>query len=298
MGRIEKGIFLGVLAVLLLSLGMMFLQGLTDTGAPKVYHISVLLDGTGDEYWRNFRKGVDRAARETNADVRFVTRYEGDAAKAQVEALRQEWEGEADGVIVVPVDGGLLAAGLLDARADLKLVVAGPDLGSDRVSSYVWADSGAMGRRLAQAVADGGHASCTVVRSSDSAREGLFKGLTDGLDELDIPWEEALPDGELPREGAVAALTPGDAEALCRRTEAAGRVYGIGTSNRLLHCLEEGTAAALVVQSDYDAGYLRVKRLVSALQGRAQDNVTLDCYTVTAENMFTDPIDQILVPIG
>ena len=62
--------------------------------------------------------------------------------------------------------------------------------------------------------------------------------------------------------------------------------------------MEEGAAEALVIQSDYDAGYLSVLRLVGAMQGLAQNDVVLDCYTVTAENMFTDPVDQILFPVG
>ena len=33
-------------------------------------------------------------------------------------------------------------------------------------------------------------------------------------------------------------------------------------------------------------------------EGRRPEDQTLDCYTVTAENMFTDPMDQILFPVA
>ena len=55
-------------------------------------------------------------------------------------------------------------------------------------------------------------------------------------------------------------------------------------------------AAALVVQSDYEAGYLSLLSVLETLEGRRPEDQTLDCYTVTAENMFTDPMDQILFP--
>ena len=66
----------------------------------------------------------------------------------------------------------------------------------------------------------------------------------------------------------------------------------------LLRGLEEGTAAALVIQSDYDAGYLSLLSVLETLEGRRPEDQTLDCYTVTAENMFTDPMDQILFPVA
>ena len=84
-------------------------------------------------------------------------------------------------------------------------------------------------------------------------------------------------------------------EALCAL---GGPVYGVGTSNGILRGLEEGTAAALVIQSDYDAGYLSLLSVLETLEGRRPEDQTLDCYTVTAENMFTDPIDQILFPVA
>ena len=38
--------------------------------------------------------------------------------------------------------------------------------------------------------------------------------------------------------------------------------------------------------------------MLETLEGRRPEDQTLDCYTVTAENMFTDPMDQILFPVA
>ena len=54
--------------------------------------------------------------------------------------------------------------------------------------------------------------------------------------------------------------------------------------------------AALVVQSDYEVGYLSLLSLLDALEGTPPQDQLLSCYTVTAENMFSDPLDQILFP--
>lgn len=302
MGRVERRIFYLVLGVLLLSLGGMLIQNLSGRGEPVVYHVTVLLDGAGEDGWQSFRKGVTRAAQERNADVRFVTRYDGeDIAAAQAEALRREWEGEADGAVVLPADAGALAAGLQDAPAEFKVVCAGAGVDSDKVSSSLSADGEAMGRALAQAVADDGRTACTIYRREDGAGPaGAFDGLTGALDALGIPWRTVRPprEGEALPAGALLAVEPDLAEELSQREDGAGRLYGIGSSGKLLQALEEGRIAALVVQSDYDLGYLSIQRLVGALEGKSQEDVTLGCYTVTQETMFTDPLDQILFPIA
>ena len=45
-----------------------------------------------------------------------------------MDALRGEWEAEADGVVLIPVDGTLLAAGLREAPSTLAVAVVGPEL--------------------------------------------------------------------------------------------------------------------------------------------------------------------------
>ena len=88
-----------------------------------------------------------------------------------------------------------------------------------------------------------------------------------------------------------------------RKHNNSGNCFVCGLNNPFgLHSrfceLEDGTVAALVIQSDYDAGYLSLLSVLETLEGRRPEDQTLDCYTVTAENMFTDPMDQILFPVA
>ena len=236
MGRTEKRVFAAVLAVLLLALGGMLLLALPAGDGPPIYHITILTDGSDEAYWQNFRLGADRAARDRNADLRYLSRYEGEPGPAQAQALRGLWEeGDCDGVILLPVDAASLGEALSEAPPELAVAVAGAAPEGGQADCVISADPGEMGRRLA--------------------------------------------------------------EALCQAAGAgSGPVYGIGSSDLLLHYLEEGTAAALVVQSDYEAGYLSVQGVLDALEGSSPQDRDLACYTVTAETMFTDPLDQILFP--
>lgn len=293
----ERGLFFAVLLVLAAASVSLVVQRVRGEDVPRIYRVSVLLDGTDGDSWKNFRAGLNQAALERNVDLRFLTRYDDSAGQSA--ALRREWEGEAEGVILVPADAQALGETLREAPAGLAVCVVGPALPAGRVDSYVSPDYDAMGRRLADAAAEIGE-KCTLYlsdRPSPAARL-LAAGLEAGLREKGIPLlqETVGEDGitQVPGEGALAAVESGVAEALCAVPAASGRVCGAGSSGVLLQALEGGAAAALVVQSDFDAGYLSLARVVARLSQEKVEDTVLECYTATGENMFHYPMSDIL----
>ncbi len=293
----EQYLFFSVLVILLLALVLLVTQWVRGSDAPKVYRVSVLLAGTEGDSWRNFRAGMNQAALEQNVDLRFVTRY--DAGLTQADALRREWEGEADGVVLLPADGEALARTLEEAPSGLAVCVVGPALSSDRVDCYVSPDYERMGRSLADAVAEQEEQCTLYLSSAPSPSAGLIAaGLEAGLAEHGIPLlrqtaQEGIPLFP-PARGALAAVEPRVIETLCAASGAAGRVYGAGLSDGLLRALEDGSAAALLVQSDFDAGYLSLSRVVGLLTQEKTENAVLESYTATSENMFEFPMSDIL----
>ncbi len=293
----ERRLFFVVLAILLAALALLVAQWVRGGNMPKVYHVSVLLDGAESDYWKNFRAGLNQAALEYNVDLRMVSRYDGENTQSQV--LRREWEGQADGVVIIPNDGEALAHTLADAPAKLAVAVMGPRLDTDRVDSYVSPEYDQMGRKLAQeAASDGGR--CTLFISPDAGAAALqiAAGLEQGLLERGVTCVRSTIHpaaiSAIPKKGALLAVEPDMTETLCQLAGAGRRVYGIGSSSRLLHYLEDGTLSALVVQSDYDAGYLTLSHLVEQLsQGKTGDAV-LESYTATGENMLQEPMISIL----
>ena len=291
----ERRLFLAVLAILLLALILLFTQWASGGNTPKIYHVSVLLDGADGDYWKNFRAGMNQAALEKNVDLRFITKYDG---TTQESALRGEWEGEADGVVIIPADASALSETLKDAPTGLVVGVVGPELSSDRVNCYVSPDYTAMARALADAAST--RAGCTLYLSPDAPPSALL--LADSVEayllEKGVPCYRNTSKPEdvtsVAVAGALVAVEPVMTEALCAAMGAGGRVYGVGVSSRLLHYLEDGTAAALVVQSDYDAGYLSVLQVARRLARENTENAVLETYTATGENMFEEPIINIL----
>lgn len=301
MRRGEKRLFLLVLAILTAASVGLLAQRVWGNDLPRVYRVSLLLDNAESSYWSNFQAGLNQAAVDLNVDLRLIAGYDG--AETQADILRREWEGDADGVVLIPQNSASVAAALQEAPAKLAVAVMGPRLASQRVNCYVSPDYKQVGRTLAKAAADLGRGHCTLFLSpGSSAAEGeISLSLAAGLQELGIPCTRvtidpknlAAPAGD----GALLSVDPAMTEALCALPSATGRICGIGSSDRLLHYLEDGVLAALVVQSDYDAGYLALSRVVSALTKGDSEDVTLETYTATAENMFSDPMIDILFTV-
>ena len=81
----KRGKLLLLLYVLVLII--LFLMCSTDLlikePDKEIYQIAVIIEDIRDDNYSNFRKGMDQAAVELNADVRFITLYEKQDADQQ-----------------------------------------------------------------------------------------------------------------------------------------------------------------------------------------------------------------------
>ena len=108
MSRQEKTILTVFALALVLSLLALLLWQETGSDEPEILHLSVLLDGSEETAWRNFRRGADAAAVEYNVDLRYVYRYENPGQVGQLQAMEAELASGAEAVAVAPLDAEAL----------------------------------------------------------------------------------------------------------------------------------------------------------------------------------------------
>ena len=70
----------------------------------QIYQIAVIIEDVRSDNYSNFRKGMDLAAAELNADVRLITLYEKLDVKEQMDLMDREQQDGTDALIVVPVE--------------------------------------------------------------------------------------------------------------------------------------------------------------------------------------------------
>ena len=79
--KILWGFFAGILVFLYLlsSTDLIIKEKKTE-----IYPVSIVIGDTTDDYYVNFRKGVEQAADDYNVDISFITLFEKEDADSQM----------------------------------------------------------------------------------------------------------------------------------------------------------------------------------------------------------------------
>ena len=153
MTRREKMIWSLLAGVLVL----LFLLSSTDLiikeKKTEIYPISIVIGDTTDDYYANFRKGVDKAADEYNVDVNFITLYEKGDVTEQMELLKREIDDGAKAVVLVPLKQQECSAILDGMVLGSPLIVMGTIFPGDWVMSGISQDYQETGKMLGEAIA-------------------------------------------------------------------------------------------------------------------------------------------------
>ena len=104
----------------------------------EVYQISVIVEDSNDEYYVNFKKGMDKAAESLHADVDFITLYAPNDLAQQIELIQREIKEGADALIVAPVDESEFVMRLDEISPSCPIIL----LGTSNVSASVAASIG------------------------------------------------------------------------------------------------------------------------------------------------------------
>lgn len=288
----------------------------------EIYPISLILDDETDEYCQNFKKGVDRAAVELNADVSLITLYEGEDADSQIARMAREQQDGAKALVVMPVDETALEEALADKRLQIPLVLVNAELPRDKVSSVVSTDQDALGRKLAEEMIkeNGTKVPYYLFYTSrqSSARTHFQNGLEAVLTEQgcdikrfgrhgDGSFRKAVEELVYPKAGqaVIAAL---DAQALLETAkiladssvyrEHVKGLYGSGTNTAILNFLDRGVISGLCVTDDYNAGYLSVRRAIELLSNQNPPAETvLKSFYIQKEDLRKPEFEKMLYPI-
>lgn len=288
----------------------------------EVYPISVIIEDSKDDYYVNFKKGMDQAAVELNADVSFITLYESGSLSQQQDMIVREQQDGAKALVVAPVEEKAVSDMLAENRLGGPLVLYKAGLSGDKVSATVSTDYYAMGQTLARQVIGeqppelpvylfGGETKNEV---SMQVRDGALAVLEEAgfhtvsyrrqgddffrktIEELVYPGSQkvvivALDPESLTETAAILADSSVYASYV-------GGLYGRGTTIPILNYLDRGIISGICVTDEFGAGYLTIKKAVEAITGRGiQEHVVLDSHYITREDIRRPEYEKMLYPI-
>ncbi|HWQ57992.1 MAG TPA: hypothetical protein VN540_03155 [Clostridia bacterium] len=294
MGKAERRMSIGILALLALVAALYFYQSFAASREAEVYGVSVILCAEGD----NFQKGFNGAALEDNADVHVVSVSDPDSA-AQTTALERELKNGADAVILYRADANNLGAWLAKNNVSAPLVLVGEETPSGKGASCVTLDVAAQAQALAAEMGKQPLRSVILVDGGGGSAPRLA-ALRKALENAGFSWElVSAGDMDRLRPGCVyVALDPSVALSLMELRGEGALVYCMGYDAALRGALESGRIAALASASEFDAGYFAMTEAVARIGGQRAAEVKLAPFIACSDNMYEPPISTILFPIG
>lgn len=293
MGRTEKRIFLGILALLALVSALYFYQSFASERQVEVYGVSVILCGAGE----NFEKGLNGAALESNADLHIVRVYDP-SADMQTAALERELKNGANAVILYRADAEGLRAWLEKNSTQTPLVFVGNEAFSQKGVSSVSLNAAAQAASLVAEMQKQPNRSVYLAEKGGGSEcaEALSTALTAAGFSFDLVDADGI--GALLSGRVYAAASPAAAQALLSVWNEGALLYGMGYDGALKSPLENGRIEALALASEFDAGYLAAAEAVSRIDGGRAKSASLEAFLAHSGNMYEAPISTILFPIG
>lgn len=314
-----------VLIVLyLIFLVVLFLMCSTDLiirePEKEVYEVAVIIEDTVDDNYNNFRKGMDQAAIELNADVRFITLYEKLNAAGQMELIERERQDGVDALIVAPVDEEQVADSLKEKQTTVPTVILGTGSAQGTSEGRITIDYREMGEMLAEKIkeripekapvlfvedasgrSDAGRnfaeAAVSVLERSgynckfvELEREEEYREILEALAE---PNTIIVAGGPEALAGMAGALE--ENAGLSKRV--AG-LYGRGNTLAILDDLDSGLITGLCVTDEFSRGYFSVCMAVEELEGGGDgESMTMDSYYIEKEDLREPKYEKMLFPM-
>ncbi len=315
-------LFLFSVAVLV----MLYLMSSTDLiiheKKTEIYPVSVIVEDSSDEDYEKLRKGMEMAAEEFHVDLNFITLYEPNDQEQQVSLIVREISDGARAVILSPASPAQAAVRLDDMVLNSPVVVLGSLFPNEQVTTGISIDYMEAGRLLGTAARENPEDSlvCLITEGLDygytmELGNGITQVLSDAgyetvthvldtADECRYLIENLAALGN--RKAVLIALDENSLEAAAQVLDGSQEysrqikgLYGIGGTNQVLNYLDKEVIRGLVVHNWFDEGYLSVEKAVEAIQGGGgiKEQITMDAYYITKEDMRDPAYEKLLYPI-
>jgi ribose transport system substrate-binding protein len=317
----NKKIFF-VLLLLICLLGLLLVSiylYINDTSnKEKATKISVIVYGNNSDRWATLKQGIDQGTDDFKAEVNFVTMTEENDAKEQEMLIEREIENGAKGIILAVTDSKEMAQAVREYSLVVPIVMVETSVEDIEGVEYISADNYSMGLNIGRSVYLSSAENRTVAvfmnnlhRNSVSER---YKGLMDSLQYTNYtinPWEmkEEVTDSLLflqqrLKENHVDVIVALDDESLEQVVDAVELsdknvdIYGIGSSNKIVHYLDYGVINSIVFQNEFNMGYLSMQELVNNINENINIlDIDIEFRTVNKETMYLPKNQRLVFPI-
>lgn len=301
-------IVLGVLVILSLTLP----QFSQERSRPQPLSLSILIRDSDSSLWTNARLGMEQAADELGAELRFLTLSEANFAQEQQTLFLQEIEDGADAIIVSPADPEALSQALSSLENSCPVIAMESPI--EGASGLIAPDDDLLGRELAQALLEDWTGGTVLLLDTAGPRTAISRRLQSAQETLSAAGVPTVTrttvsqavtsvlNGLLAETGSSYVMT---FEASATLAAAQGSeywsispaLYGVGSSSAITTRLDSGIITAVAAWSDYAAGYLAVEQCVSEVLEHQTAPDPLTFFILRGEDIYEPKNQKLLFPV-
>lgn len=288
----------------------------------EICRVSVIIDNVNDNYYGNFREGMEMAEKKYQADVNFITLYAANDEEQQEDLLVREIKDGTNAIILAPVREDLAAMQLDAISPGCPVVFLGSSLISNSVSCAISVDRYEMGKTLGEKIAANEDPGCLICLFTEglsyTGNRDVYDGLRSVLDRAGFQirliekrsedtYRTAIEETVYPENGDFMAVgmdvgTLSDLADILEGSsvyrEHVTALYGIGSTTALLNQVDKGIVKGLMTWNRFDEGYLSVEKAVQAAGGERQEKqITLTPEYIDEEILKSGIFEKMLYPM-
>ena len=316
MSRRNNFIHLGVLA--LLGLGVLLSLLVPQPTPPDISRqppeLSVIIREPDSPLWFNCRQGMEQAAGELGAELRFIPLTGFNNVAEQVQMVRSEVENGSDLFVIASADSEVLGPQLNELTGQRTVVAMESTM--EAAADYIGLDNQAVGEALARELLDhyqGGTVLLVNTAPQVQAVDQRAAAARRLLEEqgLSLEYREtpaSLLSQSLSRmtsQTAARSVMVFEHTATLQAAKAKEAdaltctLYGVGASGSIPVYLERGTLRAVAAWSEYAIGYQAVTQALGIYDGSVTasgDDISFSI--VNGEDIYDPEIQKLLFPVA
>jgi len=319
MNKKKRKMVIFLVLILIFSFFPLFSDILWVEKNKEIYNISVIIRGKNTESWEIMKQGIDQAALEMNAEIRFITLSEENSVDEQTELINREINNGTDAILISPVDYEKMVESIEIAISKVPVILIESTINSKKNLAYISCNNYEMGVSLAEEVIQNGNtrSKISIIASNleCSSINERYNGFKDTINKtnntynlLELYVDEKVAYNKIMslfEKNTSDVIIAFDAETLeiigetkknLNRTNSDIEVYGIGSTSKIISLLEEKIINSIGVQNEFNIGYLGVKNAVDMLMGKKIGNSVIESTIVTMRNMYSNENQRLLFP--
>ena len=293
----------------------------TEDTKQEKERIAVICKGEQHQFWQTVKAGAEEAGEELDVEIMFEAPEDESQIDVQIGMVEKAIEDRVDAILLAPLDTDKLNT-VIDRASSKEIPVLTLDsdvttssrvatIGTDNITGGAIA-----ARNTVEQIGTRGKVAVIVhVKGAQTAIE-REKGFVDELKKYDgieiVGSESCNGDPDLAKEQANAfiqknpdlkciyATNEGGALGAAQAVQDKGiTVIGFDSSDDEIRYLEDGWIQGMMVQNPYNMGYLGIRNIYKAMQGKKlEEKIDTGITYVDRNNLQDEDIRWLLYPMG